>query len=98
MQLDWVMDYTENRLTFEIDDLRYTTVDGGQNIYKYVDGEETARIRQFPHKADDYLAPMQSPPVESEGHDQWADELIWLVSLRRVCSSAVLVPVRWGIK
>ena len=78
MQLDWVMDYTENRLTFEIDNLRYTTVDGGQNIYKYVDDVETTRIRQFPHKADDYLAPMQSPPVDSP-NDEWPDELVWLV-------------------
>ena len=52
MQLDWVIDYSENRLTFEIDNLRYTTVDGGQNIYKYVDGVETKRIRQFPNEAD----------------------------------------------
>ena len=78
MQLDWVMDYTENRLTFEIDNLRYTTVDGGQNIYKYVDDVETTRIRQFPSQADDYLAPMQSPPVDSP-NDEWSDELIWLV-------------------
>ena len=78
MQLDWVMDYTENRLTFEIDNLRYTTVDGGQNIYKYVDDVETTRIRQFPSQADDYLAPMQSPPVDSP-NDEWPDELIWLV-------------------
>ena len=78
MQLDWVMDYTENRLTFEIDNLRYTTVDGGQNIYKYVDDVETTRIRQFPSQADDYLAPMQSPPVDSP-NDEWRDELIWLV-------------------
>lgn len=79
MQLDWVVDYSENRLTFEIDNLRYTTVDGGQNIYKYVDGELEKRIRQFPERADDYLAPMQSPPVESP-EDEWPSELHWLVA------------------
>ena len=78
MQLEWVVDYTENRLTFEIDNLRYTTVDGGQNIYKFVDGVETTRFRQFPTEADDYIAPMQSPPVDSP-HDEWPDELHWLV-------------------
>ena len=50
MQLDWVPNYSENRLTFEIDNLRYTTVDGGQNIDKYIDGEFDRRIRQFPDK------------------------------------------------
>lgn len=79
MQLDWVMDYTENRLTFEIDNLRYTTVDGGQNIYKYVDGVETTRLRQFPNMPDDYLAPSQSPPVEAPAEDEWADELVELI-------------------
>jgi len=79
MQLDWVVDYAENRLTFEIDNLRYTTVDGGQNIYKYVDGVETARIRQFSNEPTDYLAPSQSPPVDSS-NDEWPDEMFWLVA------------------
>ena len=35
MELNWVVNYDENRLTFEVDNLRYTTVDGGQNIKKY---------------------------------------------------------------
>ena len=39
MQLDWVPNYQENRLTFEIDYLRYTSIDGGQNIDKYIVGE-----------------------------------------------------------
>ena len=80
MQLDWVMDYTENRLTFEIDNLRYTTVDGGQNIYKYVDDVETRRLRQFPHMPDDYLAPSQSPPVNAPEDDEWPDELTQLIT------------------
>jgi hypothetical protein len=79
MDLNWVVDYAENRLTFEIDNLKYTTVDGGQNIYKHVDGVETTRIRQFPNEAEDYIAPMQSPPVDSP-QDEWPDELHWLVA------------------
>ena len=59
MELNWVVNYDENRLTFEVDNLRYTTVDGGQNIYKYVDGVETKRIRQFTNMPDEYVAPMQ---------------------------------------
>ena len=78
MQLDWAIDYAENRLTFEIDNLRYTTVDGGQNIYKYVDGVETTRIRQFPDMPDDYLAPSQSPPVEANSDIEWHEEITWL--------------------
>ena len=78
MELNWVVNYEENRLTFEVDNLRYTTVDGGQNIYKYVDGVETKRIRQFPNEADDYVAPMQSPPVDAPG-DEWSAEMDWLV-------------------
>jgi len=77
MELNWVVNYDENRLTFEIDNLRYTTVDGGQNIYKYVDGVETTRIRQFPNMPDDYVAPMQSPPVEAP-EDEWSSEMNWL--------------------
>ena len=77
MELNWVVNYEENRLTFEIDNLRYTTVDGGQNIYKYVDGVETTRIRQFPNMPDDYVAPMQSPPVEAP-EDEWSSEMNWL--------------------
>lgn len=77
MELNWVVNYEENRLTFEIDNLLYTTVDGGQNIYKYVDGVETTRIRQFPNMPDDYVAPMQSPPVEAP-EDEWSSEMNWL--------------------
>jgi hypothetical protein len=77
MELNWVVNYEENRLTFEVDNLRYTTVDGGQNIYKYVDGVETKRIRQFPNMPDDYVAPMQSPPVEAP-EDEWSSEMNWL--------------------
>ena len=77
MELNWVVNYDENRLTFEVDNLRYTTVDGGQNIYKYVDDVETKRIRQFPNMPDDYVAPMQSPPVEAP-EDEWGAEMTWL--------------------
>lgn len=78
MQLDWVVDYSENRLTFEIDNLRYTTVDGGQNIDKYIDGEFAVRLRQFPNQPEDYVAPMQSPPVECPD-DEWPPEMLWLI-------------------
>ena len=80
MQLDWVIDYSENRLTFEIDNLRYTTVDGGQNIYKYVDGELEKRIRQFPEEADDYLWEYNEEERFKEcPHDEWGGEMHWLV-------------------
>lgn len=78
MQLDWVPNYEENRLTFEIDNLRYTTVDGGQNIDKYIDGEFNKRIRQFPEKPADWLQPHMSPPMEAPG-DEWCAELQWLL-------------------
>ena len=78
MQLDWVSNYEENRLTFEIDNLKYTTVDGGQNIDKYVDGEFNKRIRQFPDKPADWLQPHMSPPMVPE-FDEWSDEINWLL-------------------
>ena len=52
MQLDWVPDYSENKLTLEIDNIKYITLDGGQNIDKYIDNEFNKRIRQFPEQAD----------------------------------------------
>ena len=78
MQLDWVPNYQENRLTFEIDNLRYTTIDGGQNIDKYIDGEFDKRIRQFPEKPADWLQPHMSPPLRPE-HDEWGPEIDWLI-------------------
>ena len=77
MQLDWVPNYEENRLTFEIDNLRYTTIDGGQNIDKYIDGEFDKRIRQYPEKPEDWVQPHMSPPLVPK-HDEWGPELEWL--------------------
>ena len=78
MQLDWVVNHKENRLTFEIDNLRYTTVDGGQNIDKYIDGEFDKRIRQFPEKPADWLQPHMSPPMVPT-NDEWGPEIDWLI-------------------
>lgn len=78
MQLDWVPNYQENRLTFEIDNLRYTTIDGGQNIDKYIDDEFNKRIRQFPEKPEDWLQPHMSPPMVPT-KDEWGPEIDWLV-------------------
>ena len=78
MQLDWVPNYSENRLTFEIDNLKYTTVDGGQNIDKYIDGEFDRRIRQFSEKPEDWLQPHMSPPMSPES-DEWGPEIDWLI-------------------
>ena len=54
-QLNWLHNYDTDTTSLDIDNIRYETVDGGQNIYKYVDGELEKRIRQFPEEADDYL-------------------------------------------
>ena len=78
MQLDWVPNYEENRLTFEIDNLKYTTVDGGQNIDKYIDGEFDKRIRQFPEKPADWIQPHMSPPMVPT-NDEWGPEIDWLI-------------------
>ena len=61
MQLDWVVDYSQNKLTFEIDNLRYETVDGGQNIYKYQDGELVQRLRQYPDHPEDLFSSNSTP-------------------------------------
>lgn len=78
MQLDWVPNYSENRLTFEIDNLRYTTVDGGQNIDKYIDGEFDRRIRQFPDEPEDWLQPHKEQPISGD-NDEWCTELDWII-------------------
>ena len=78
MQLDWVSNYSENRLTFEIDNLKYTTVDGGQNIEKYIDGEFDKRIRQFPNEPEDWLQPHKEQPTSAD-NDEWCAELNWLL-------------------
>lgn len=79
-QLNWTHDYETATTSLDIDNIRYETVDGGQNIYKYVDGELVKRLRQFPEEADDFiweynqeLGPKECP------HDEWGGEMLWLV-------------------
>ena len=57
---------------------KYTTVDGGQNIDKYIDGEFDRRIRQFPEKPEDWLQPHMSPPMAPD-NDEWGPEIDWLI-------------------
>lgn len=78
MQLDWVVDYSQNKLTFEIDNLRYETVDGGQNIYKYQDGELVQRLRQYPDHPEDYIQPFSPQPPEAP-LDEWISEVDYLL-------------------
>lgn len=78
MQLDWVVDYSQNKLTFEIDNLRYETVDGGQNIYKYQDGKLVQRLRQYPDHPEDYVQPYNPQPPEAP-LDEWLTELEYLI-------------------
>lgn len=78
MQLDWVPDYSENKLTLEIDNIKYITLDGGQNIDKYIEGEFNKRIRQFPEQADDWLQPHMETPLNAS-LDEWCAELDWLI-------------------
>ena len=78
MQLDWVPDYSENKLTFEIDNLKYVTIDGGQNIDKYIDNKFDKRIRQFPEQPEDWLQPHMSRPKTPE-QDEWCFEFKWLI-------------------
>ena len=83
MELNWVPNLQENLLTFEIDNLKYTTIDGGQNIKKYIDGVYEKTIRQFPGRPLDWIAPSQQPPYtnqEGDGEDEWFEELDWLIS------------------
>lgn len=79
MELYWHPNYEENRLTFEIDNLLYTTVDGGQNIDKFENGVFVKRLRQHPTMPADWIAPSANPPIETPGPDEWLEELDWLL-------------------
>ncbi len=70
MQLDWVVDYSQNKLTLELDNIVYQTFDGGQNIDKYIDGEFDKRIRQYPYKPHDWVQPHMEKPPSAE-FDEW---------------------------
>ena len=79
-QLNWLHNYDTDTTSPDIDNIRYETVDGGQNIYKYVDGELEKRIRQFPEEADDYLWEGDEKERFKEcPHDEWGGEMHWLV-------------------
>jgi len=78
LQLDWQVIYEENKLVFEIENHRYETIDGGQNIFKYVDGVFVKRIRQFPEKPDNWLQPHMPQPM-SAPLDQWEPEMDYLL-------------------
>jgi len=78
MQLDWVVDYSQNKLTLELDNIVYQTFDGGQNIDKYIDGEFDKRIRQYPYKPYDWVQPHMEKPPSAE-FDEWCRELDWII-------------------
>lgn len=78
-QLNWTHDYETSTTSLDIDNIRYETVDGGQNIYKYVDGELEKRIRQFPEEADDYLWEAITGQYKENPHDEWGGEMHWIV-------------------
>ena len=78
MQLNWIVDYSQNKLTLNIENHRYETVDGGQNIFKYTDNVFVKRIRQFPEMPDDWVQPHMDSPKITTG-DEWPDEVDWLV-------------------
>lgn len=78
MQLDWVVDYSQNKLTLEIGNHLYETVDGGQNIFKYTDNVFVKRIRQFADMPDDWIQPHMDTPMGSS-NDEWPDELDWII-------------------
>ena len=72
-QLNWLHDYDTDITSLDIDNIRYETVDGGQNIYKYVDGELVKRLRQFPEEADDFISkPFMDKAVELRRFDDLA--------------------------
>ena len=79
MQLDWQLNTSDNSLTFEIDNIKYYTLDGGQNIKKYIDGEYVTTLRQFSNSPVDWVAPFSNPPYEDGSPDEWCDELDWLL-------------------
>jgi len=79
-QLNWTHDYETETTSFEIDNLRYETNDGGQNIRKYIDGEYSYTLRQFPEEAEDFLQDYLGGGQFKEcPNDEWPSEMIWLV-------------------
>lgn len=79
MQLDWVVDYSQNKLTLELDNVVYQTFDGGQNIDKYIDTEFAYRIRQYPDKPHNWTHGNQKGSPPKADLDEWGDELDWIL-------------------
>tara|TARA_R110000764_G_scaffold233647_1_gene326978 strand:+ start:142 stop:801 length:660 start_codon:yes stop_codon:yes gene_type:complete len=78
MQLDWQAVYDENKLVLDIENLHYETIDGGQNIDKYIDGVFDKRIKQYPDMPVNWThgySPI--PPVAEK--DEWPVEVQWLI-------------------
>ena len=51
MNIDWQYDPATRVMHFTVgDNLRYESVDGGQNIKKYEDGEFVKLIRKYPER------------------------------------------------
>lgn len=79
MQLDWVVDKSQNKMTLELDNVVYETFDGGQNIDKYVDGEFAYRIRQYPDKPRNWTHGNQLGNPPKAPSDEWGKELEWIL-------------------
>ena len=78
MQLDWVVDKSQNKMTLELDNVVYETFDGGQNIDKYVDGEFAYRIRQYPDKPRNWTHGNQLGNPPAADLDEWGEEFCLL--------------------
>lgn len=79
-QLNWQYDFESEVMSFEIDNLRYETKDGGQNILKYQDNVLIKTIRQFPDEPEGYVEPFIGTGQFREcPNDEWGPELNWLV-------------------
>ena len=79
MQLDWVVDKSQNKMTLELDNVVYETFDGGQNIDKYIDGEFAYRIRQYPDKPRNWTHGNQLGNPPKADLDEWGNELGWIL-------------------
>jgi len=78
MQLDWVVDHSQNKLTLTLGDFTYVTFDGGQNIDKYCKGEHVKLIKQYPDKPDWSHGFEYNPPACEQ--DEWPEELEWIIA------------------
>lgn len=88
MNIDWQYDPATRVMHFTVgDNLRYESVDGGQNIKKYEDGEFVKLIRKYPEREGESILHEDGtriwPTVKelglNENNDEWPEELKWLV-------------------